>query len=680
MVRASGFSRRIAALAAATFLSAGAPAVAQIATYPVADAAKDADLVARGEYLAKAADCMPCHTGDKAKPFAGGLGLNTPFGMIYSPNITSDRSTGIGLWTYEQFVNAVRNGIRKDGAYLYPAMPFDAYTEISDDDMKALWAFVRRIPPIPNTPPANGLEFPFNVRLGMLAWRELFFQNARFVPNAAKSAEWNRGAYLVNALGHCSDCHTPRNIMGATKGKAHFLGADVDGFWAPDIATDALMKDGWTVDTLSVFLKTGSAPAKTSVFGPMAEVVHDSLGFLTDADRAAIVTYLFDSPRPADVPAPQAASPLPAAVYTRASALYVDNCAVCHMDKGAGRGDTVPALAGNPAVVAVEPYNIIMAVLGGLPTGGTYGAMPSFAGRLDDQQIADLANYVRTSWGNTAAPNVTASMVASWRATTHVPDYGTQAADAFTCPDVGGAPGSDGPDPKAVAALSAMMAGGQHSIPMMVDAYKAASGSAGSGTVVDALTAAYCPVVAKSDAPTWQKYAELRRFTLQTALEVSRRTITGPVDSQPIAWALPVGPGLVLKEPKSLVGKLACPADDGKAVPADLSAAATKLLGTPKPPMAGDAISTLATTLYQQNPKAPPADVANALIAAYCRVVVAEPNTTVADQNELLNGFAGQAVQALQLLPPRKVVVEVPTKPAAPAPAPAAAPAPAKKK
>lgn len=662
MVRASRYSRRLAALAAASFLSAAAPALAQ--------PADDAALAARGAYVAKAADCMPCHTADKSRPFAGGLALNTPFGAIYSPNITSDRSTGIGLWTYDQFVNAVRNGIRKDGAYLYPAMPFDAYTEITDDDMKALWAYVRSIPPIPNTPPANALGFPFNIRLGMLAWRELFFDQGRFHPTAGKSDEWNRGAYLVNALGHCGDCHTPRNLMGATKAKAAFLGADVDGFWAPDIATASLKKNGWTPETLATFFATGSAPGKTSVFGPMAEVVHDSVSKLTDADRAALVTYLFDAPPPADKPAPQIASPLPANVYARAAGLYVDNCAVCHMDKGAGRGDTVPALAGNPAVVAAEPYNVVMAVLGGLPSGGTYGAMPSFAGRLDDQEVADLANYVRTSWGNTASADVTASMVAAWRATAHVPDYGTQAASAFTCPDVGGAPGSDGPDAKAVAALSAMMAGGQRSIPMMVDAYKAASATSGSGAIVDALTAAYCPVVARSQAPDWQKFAELRRFTLQAALEVSRRTINGPVDSQSIAWALPVGNGLVLKEPKSLVAALACPADDGKAVPADLSAAAAKLLGTPKGAVGGDAAATLATTLYQQNPKARSSDVANALIAAYCRVVATQ-KTSVAEQNALLNGFAGQVVQTLQLLPPRKMVVEAAPKAAATPAAPA---------
>ena len=160
---------------------------------------------------------MPCHTGNKAKPYAGGLPLNTPFGTLYSVNITSDPATGIGKWTYEQFKQALHNGIRADGAYLYPAMPFDAYTGIKDDDLKALWAYVRRIPAVNAPNPKNQLSFPFNIRLGLLAWRELFFAPAEFKPLSGKSDEWNRGAYLVEALAHCTDCHTPRNIMGAVK-------------------------------------------------------------------------------------------------------------------------------------------------------------------------------------------------------------------------------------------------------------------------------------------------------------------------------------------------------------------------------------------------------------------------------------------------------------------------------
>ena len=205
----------------------------------------DAALVSRGAYLARAADCAPCHTGDASKPFAGGLALKTPFGTLFSVNITSDPETGIGKWTFDEFKNALHQGIRADGAYLYPGMPFDAFTKIEEDDLEALWAYVRRIPPVKAPNPQNQLSFPFDVRLGMLAWRELFFSPGYFKPAAGKSAEWNRGAYLVEALAHCSDCHSPRNIMGAIKGKALFTGTEVDGFYAPDIASGALAKT-WT--------------------------------------------------------------------------------------------------------------------------------------------------------------------------------------------------------------------------------------------------------------------------------------------------------------------------------------------------------------------------------------------------------------------------------------------------
>ncbi len=236
----------------------------------------DAGLVARGEYLARAADCMPCHTGDKAKPYGGGLGLATPFGTIYSVNITSDKATGIGGWSFADFKRALHDGIRADGAYLYPAMPFDAFTKIEDDDLKALWAYIRRLPPIAAPNRENRLEFPFNVRIGMIAWRELFFAPGYYQPTAGKSPEWSRGGYLVEALAHCSDCHSPRDVMGAIKGKAQFTGTAIDGFYAPDIASAALAKT-WSHNDLVQFLKTGTAPEKTVVLGPMATVVHDSL-------------------------------------------------------------------------------------------------------------------------------------------------------------------------------------------------------------------------------------------------------------------------------------------------------------------------------------------------------------------------------------------------------------------
>lgn len=649
-------SRTIARLAAgfmaATAIGFGGAAFAQGAA-PAASG-DDAALVERGAYLARAADCMPCHTGDPKKPYAGNLPFNTPFGKMFSVNITSDPTYGIGTWTFDDFKNALHNGIRKDGAYLYPAMPFDSYTGIGDDDLKALWAFVRRIPAVaePRTP--NELAFPFNVRLGLLAWRELFFDADYWKPTAGKSDEWNRGAYLAEVLGHCSDCHTPRNLMGAVKQKQHFLGADIDGYWAPSIDAAQLKKDGWTKDTLTQFFTNGSVPGKTEVFGPMAEVVRESLAYLTPADRSALVTYLLDSPPPKDVPAPQAASPLAPEVFQRAAKSYIDNCAPCHGSGGAGSA-AIPALKGNPAVTAAEPYNPIMVILGGLPAGGTYGPMPSFAGRLNDQQVADLANYVRTAWHNGGQPNASASMVAAWRATANVPVYGTQQASAFDCPKVGGGPNSTGPDPQAVTSLTKMMQGGQRQTNLLIAAYKDADSDASPATVVDGLTAAYCPVVAQSQAPDWQKASELHRFTLQVAAAISESLPGAAMPAVSTIWATPTGTSLVARQPTQIAAQLTCPDPTAanKLVPKALVDAATTLVGKPTIPVTGDAASRYATTLQQQNAKARRADVANALIVAYCPLVLAKPNTAVAEQYSLLTGFGQQVIQTLQLGAPQ---------------------------
>jgi mono/diheme cytochrome c family protein len=608
----------------------------------------DAALVSRGEYLARAADCAPCHTGDASKPFAGGLALKTPFGTMFSVNITSDPETGIGKWTYAQFKNALHQGIRADGAYLYPGMPFDAFTKIEDSDLEALWAYVRRIAAVKAPNPENELSFPFDVRLGMLAWRELFFAPGYFKPAAGKSAEWNRGAYLVDALGHCSDCHSPRNIMGAIKGKALFTGTEVDGFYAPDIASGALAKT-WTKDNLARFLKTGASPQRGSVFGPMADVIHDSLSYLTDPDIAAIVTYLFDSPPPPDMPAPQKLSPLAPAIYQRAARLYIDNCAACHQPHGTGVAGAIPPLSKNPAVTAREPYDVIAAVLEGLPAGGTYGAMPSFAGRLSDAEIADLANYVRTSWGNHADPNASAGMVAAWRTTVPVPDFGTQSAVAFDCPRVGGAPGVGGPQPTAVATLSAMLQGGNRNVPELAAAYERMATGATPADTVNAMVSAYCPVVAASGAPTYRKYAELRRFSLQAAAAVSPQAAAVPFPPVDMVWATPAGRSFVARLPGPFSGKITCPADDGKLVPKELVAKATAALGKPRLPVGGVATVALTTRFATQNPKATPADLANALIASYCPVVAADTRADPAERFSWLEGFGEQAIQTLQM-------------------------------
>jgi mono/diheme cytochrome c family protein len=608
--------------------------------------ADDASLVSRGEYLARAADCMPCHSGDKSKPYSGGLPVHTPFGTIFSVNITSDPESGIGNWTYADFKNALHNGIRADGAFLYPAMPFDAYTGIVEEDLRALWAFVRRIPPVKAPNRDNELAFPFDIRMGMLAWRELFFSPAFFESNANKSAPWNRGAYLVEALGHCSDCHSPRNIMGGIKGKAQFTGTEIDGFYAPDIASAALAKT-WKKDSLAQFLKTGSVPQRTSVFGPMAEVVHDSLAYLTAADLGDMVTYLLDSPPPPDMPAPQKVSPLPAEVYYRAAKLYIDNCAACHQDHGTGIAGAVPPLAGNPAVTPAEPYNVIMVVLGGLPASGNFSAMPSFAGRLSDGQIADLANYLRTSWSNKAAANATAPMVAAWRTTANVPDYGTRAAAAFKCPQVGGGPGISGPNPQAVADLAAMIQAGDRKIADLDATYRRAAPDAGAAEVVDALMAAYCPAIAASNAPTYQKVAELRRLAMQAEAAVSAQATAVPYPEIDVIWATPVGHTLVYRNPRPFAGKLACPANDGKLLPQDILAAATALLGKPSLPIPGNSAGALAATFATQNPKAAPANLANALITAYCSAVTANTSVEQALQRAWVLDFGSQVIQTL---------------------------------
>ena len=526
-------------------------------------------------------------------------------------------------------------------------MPFDAYTAIEEDDLKALWAFVRRIPPVEAPNRQDELSFPFNIRTGMLAWRELFFSPAYFKPTPSKSPQWNRGAYLVEALGHCSDCHSPRNIMGAIKGKAQFTGTEIDGFYAPDIASAALATN-WNKDSLAQFLKTGSVPQRTAVFGPMAEVVHDSLAYLTPADLGDLVTYLLDSPPPPDAPAPQRLSPLPADLYRQSAKLYIDNCAPCHQDHGTGIPGAVPPLAGNPAVIPAEPYNIIMVVLGGLPASGTYSAMPSFAGRLSDHDIADIANYLRTSWGNQAAPNATWNMVAAWRAVANIPDYGTQAAAAFKCPEIGGAPGTSGPNPQAVADLAAMIQGGDRRTADLAQLYQKEVPGAGHAEVVDALMAAYCPAVASSSAPTYEKFARMRLFARDAEADVSAPAGRVPLPELDVVWAVPVGRTLVYREPRPFAGKLACPADDNKLVPQDLVKAAAALLGRPNLPVPGDKASDFAVKLMSDNPKASPANVANALTTAYCTAVTATASVEQALQRAWLQDFGAQAIQALQ--------------------------------
>jgi len=438
------------------------------------------------------------------------------------------------------------------------------------------------------------------------------------------------------------------------KGKAQFTGSEIDGFYAPDITSKALAKS-WNQDSLVQFLKTGSVPQRTSVFGPMSDVIHDGLAGLTDPDLAAMATYLLDAPPPPDAPAPQRLSPLPAETYQRSAKLYLDNCAGCHQDHGTGMPGSIPPLTANPAVTATEPYNVIAAVLQGLPASGSYGAMPSFAGRLSDAHIADLANYVRTSWGNHAPANASAKMVAAWRATVKVPSYGTEAAAEFSCPWVGGAPGAEGPDANMIAGFTAMLKGGNRNLPELIRFYQSTAPNADPSDVVNGLVTAYCPVVAASDRPASEKYAELSRFSLQAAADVSPQAAAVSFPPVNVIWATPAGRTLVAREPGAFSGTLSCPATDGKLVPGDLATKAQALIGAPNLPMQGAQAAVLAVEFAKQNPKAAPADAANALIAAYCGVATAAssaggaPQHSAAERFGWVEGFGQQVIEALQL-------------------------------
>ncbi|WP_250473474.1 c-type cytochrome [Caballeronia sp. GAFFF1] len=256
-----------------------------------------AESVARGEYLVRAGGCMACHTADPARPFAGGRAMPTRFGTFYTPNITSDRATGIGAWTDAQFVRAMREGIGRNGEHLYPAFPYTAYTRLSDADVLAMRAYLATVPPVRYTPPPHALRFPFGWRWLMAAWNAFNFTPGRFVPDPAKRAEWNRGAYLVEALAHCGQCHTPRNALGGLKESERLGGASVAGWRAGNLTPDRVAGIGaWRDDELLRYLASGAAPGRAYAIGPMAEVVANSTQFLTDDDLRAMIAYLRSMP------------------------------------------------------------------------------------------------------------------------------------------------------------------------------------------------------------------------------------------------------------------------------------------------------------------------------------------------------------------------------------------------
>ena len=377
------------------------------------------DRIERGRYLAVLGDCAGCHTAPGGAPFAGGLALQTPFGTLVAPNITPDPDTGIGNMTNDDFLATLHEGRGHNGKRLYPAMPYPAYTKMTDDDVLAMRAYFATIAPVKNHVVSNQLPFPLNIRLAMAFWNGLNFTSGRYQPNPQKSAAWNRGAYIVEGPAHCGTCHTPKTLLGGDKNNVALTGATLQGWFAPDITNDTRKGiGGWSTDDLVQYLKTGTNKW-TLASGPMAEAVSHSTSQMNDEDILAIATYLKDSGEgvASAKPAAVAAS---TSVMRAGAAIYKDSCAACHRDSGEGDVHLFPRLAGSALVLSDDPTTLARVVLHGTRAVATAGAptgpaMPAFDWRLDDAQVAAVLTYIRNNWGN-AAEAVPASAVANQRA------------------------------------------------------------------------------------------------------------------------------------------------------------------------------------------------------------------------------------------------------------------------
>lgn len=393
------------------------------------------DVIKRGEYLATAGDCGACHTEEGKAPFSGGHAIVSPIGTIFSTNITPSETAGIGNYSEAQFADALRKGVRGDGSQLYPAMPYTAYAKLSDDDVSALYAyFMQGVKAVDQQPEKTDLPFPFNLRFSMAGWNMLFLETRPFTPDAGKSAEWNRGAYLVQGLTHCSTCHTPRNFLMAEQQDKNLQGASLGTWFAPDITAKTLQDNQrWTRESLADYLETGHAANGATAGGPMLEAVDKSFSRMTAEDRQAIASYLLPEVKeesasaitpgaaaakggdPATTSAVSAIGSVPQARLTpvvgedtpealsqmsAGEGVYRNNCASCHNLSGVGLNG-LPALKGHPVLEKPTADNVAMAVLQGVwPEKGQ--GMIGFAKALTDQQIADVTNYLMKDIGNSS--------------------------------------------------------------------------------------------------------------------------------------------------------------------------------------------------------------------------------------------------------------------------------------
>ena len=415
----------LAVLIAAVLLAAALAAVVAVKLLggktggPVQGASAPAEVVARGKYLAEAADCAACHSAPGGAPFAGGLAMQSGFGVIYATNITPDPDNGIGRWSADDFWQALHDGTRRDGQPLYPAMPYTSYRGMTRADADAIYAFLMQLRPMKVANRRTELDFPYDIRLGMMGWNLLFLNSRLPATSTGSSAAWQRGRYLVDVLGHCGECHTPRGGLGQMELSRALTGFALGRVGAPDITPAGLAARGWTGAGLATYLGRGIA-GQGSAFAEMHQVVMLSTRQLTPEDLTAVTTYLLgDSPPP---PAPLPAIDPAVATAAAGSAgrrSYVALCAGCHGLDGGGLPNTVVALRANSTLRLADARNLIVTMLDGIgpenfPVDASLQAMPGFADKLSDEQAAALANYLRLVWGG-QKPDVTPAAIRGLR-------------------------------------------------------------------------------------------------------------------------------------------------------------------------------------------------------------------------------------------------------------------------
>jgi len=391
-------------------LSSAIALIALLGALPGNASAPD-DAQDRGKYLATAGNCVSCHTSERGRPYAGGRAFQTPFGTLFSTNITPDLETGIGKWSEQDLARALREGVSPDGVHLYPAFPYTAYTKMSDADIAALYAYLKTIEPTQSRAPQNELRFPYNQRWALGLWKTFYLDAGEYQQDNTQSAEWNRGAYLVEALGHCGACHSPRGFLGGQSADDAMTGGEymdrVRGeqsreWSAPNLTSSENGLAAWPVEELASYLKTGRN-SFTQTFGPMNEVIMNSTQHLSDADTRAMAVYLKSlAPNPG-----KTADAAAAGVLAEGGTLYDVHCGTCHLPTGLGGPDegSGARLVGSPVVQARNPASLINVIMYGPerpepPLPHRWKEMPAFGEKLSDDEIAAIASFVRNSWGN----------------------------------------------------------------------------------------------------------------------------------------------------------------------------------------------------------------------------------------------------------------------------------------